>query len=271
MKISVIIPSYRPGKYIEQCLRSVESQSLDCAEYEVIVVLNGCCDPYLDMINGFVEANDYGNIIVVQTDEGGVSNARNIGINHASGQYLLFLDDDDWLSPTYLDALLAEAKDDVVVNGNFLMVDDEGQNASPHFLSSAYERLHASGRSEFGVFEGRSFMSSACGKLIPQKVIGSDRFNVCYRLGEDSLFMFAVSPRVRSLRIGPADAIYYIRCRNNSASRSKWPWSYRARLAVSLAAAYVAIYLRRPLRFHFLFFASRVVATLRKIFYRQYE
>ena len=98
MEISVIIPTYKPGEYISDCLRSLEEQDFPVSDYEVIIVLNGCDMPYRSMLEDIITDNGYVNVRVIQTDEPGVSNARNIGIDNAKGKYLLFIDDDDWVA-----------------------------------------------------------------------------------------------------------------------------------------------------------------------------
>lgn len=60
MKVSVIIPTYKPGKYIEQCLKSLYSQTLSHNEFEVIIVLNGDKEPFFSKINEFIVDNNNG-------------------------------------------------------------------------------------------------------------------------------------------------------------------------------------------------------------------
>ena len=98
MEISVIIPTYKPGEYISDCLSSLGEQDFPVSDYEVIIVLNGCDMPYRSMLEDIITDKGYVNVRVIQTDEPGVSNARNIGIDNAKGKYLLFIDDDDWVA-----------------------------------------------------------------------------------------------------------------------------------------------------------------------------
>ena len=75
--ISVIIPTYKPGAYLWKCLDSLESQTMDKQQYEVIIILNGCRDPYYENIIHHIGKYSM-NIHVAQTDVAGVSNARNL-------------------------------------------------------------------------------------------------------------------------------------------------------------------------------------------------
>ena len=107
MKISVIIPSYKPGDYFRVCLASLKSQTLSKDKFEVIIILNGCSEPWLSEVKALIEnyARDVA-IRLIQTGTPGVSNARNIGIDNAKGEYITFIDDDDYVSPRYLENLL---------------------------------------------------------------------------------------------------------------------------------------------------------------------
>ena len=106
MKVSVIIPTYKPQAYIWECLDSIKNQTFPKEDFEVILVLNGCNEPYYSQIKEYIDNNlvDY-NVNFIQTDQGGVSNARNIALDAAKGEYVTFIDDDDYISPKYLEEL----------------------------------------------------------------------------------------------------------------------------------------------------------------------
>ena len=105
-KISVIIPSYRPGKYIEDCITSLsKQQNISKSEYEVIIVLNGSTEDHFNYITNLIEKKNQFKLITV--DSAGVSNARNIGIENSTGEYITFIDDDDIVSDDYLFGLLS--------------------------------------------------------------------------------------------------------------------------------------------------------------------
>ena len=115
MKISVIIPTYKPQDYLWECLNSLVAQTFPKEDFEVILVLNGCCEPWKSNIQQYIDARMQGmNVNYIQTDEGGVSNARNIALDFAKGDYVTFIDDDDLISPTYLEELYEKAAPDTV-------------------------------------------------------------------------------------------------------------------------------------------------------------
>lgn len=269
MKISVIVPTYQPANYLWECLDSLCRQTLAPEEFETVIVLNGCNEPYFGRIQQYIHEHPNHNFQLIQTEEGGVSNARNIGIDQSKGEYLSFLDDDDWITDNYLEELLQRATPEAIVHANVIQYRDSTGERMDYFLTSVFQRLQGSQKLTF--FNARSFLSSSCCKLIPRKVIGTERFNKAYKLGEDSLFMFTISRRIRSIRMSGEDAIYYVRNRDNSASHKTYPYSYRLQVALGLTFSYLALFLRRPFAYNFPFFLTRVAATLRKLFTRKYE
>ena len=96
MKISVIIPTYKPQDYIWECLDSLIKQTFSCDDFEIILVLNGCNNPWQENIEKYVEKNMRGmNVQFFISEMAGVSNARNLGLDNAKGEYVTFIDDDD--------------------------------------------------------------------------------------------------------------------------------------------------------------------------------
>ena len=86
MKISVIIPTYEPRAYLWECLDSLVAQTFSKDDFEVLLVLNGCSEPYKSNIEAYIEKRkEIINIRFTQTDIPGVSNARNIALDNATG------------------------------------------------------------------------------------------------------------------------------------------------------------------------------------------
>ena len=116
MTLSVVIPAYNVGQYVAQCLQSVLSQSF--TDFEVIVVNDGSTDNSAEIARSFADADS--RVRVVDQPNGGLSAARNTGIDLASGKWLMFVDSDDMLLPDAMSTLLALAHDtesDIVCGG----------------------------------------------------------------------------------------------------------------------------------------------------------
>lgn len=95
MKLSIIIPVYNVAPYLRRCLDSCLEQNIDVKEYEIIVVNDGSTDNSLDIINCYLLK--YQNLKLIDKPNGGLSSARNAGLNIASGDFIWFVDSDDWI------------------------------------------------------------------------------------------------------------------------------------------------------------------------------
>lgn len=125
MEVSVIIPTYKPGEYISDCLESLSRQTLSPELFEIIIILNGCDEPWHSKINRLRKKflSNF-NVILIQTEQGGVSNARNIGIETSKGKFITFIDDDDYVSVAYLEELLNNSSRDCVALTDAVYFDD---------------------------------------------------------------------------------------------------------------------------------------------------
>lgn len=94
-KISIIIPVYNVEKFVERCVMSCIHQNILSDEYEIILVNDGSKDNSLSIIEGLAEK--YSNIMVYSQENQGLSGARNTGLRQATGEYVWFIDSDDWI------------------------------------------------------------------------------------------------------------------------------------------------------------------------------
>lgn len=101
-KISVIIPTYNVENVVGVCIESVRNQTYQ--DLEIIIVDDGSTDGTLDVIKKYADYNS--NIIIIRQKNLGPSAARNVGIHAANGEYIFFVDGDDWLEPDCLEKLL---------------------------------------------------------------------------------------------------------------------------------------------------------------------
>lgn len=102
MKFSIIIPVYNVEKYIRKCLESILNQSFD--DYEVIIVNDGSPDNSQNIINEYVEKNPNKFKSFIK-ENGGLSDARNYGVEKASGEYIVFIDGDDYIENNFLEEI----------------------------------------------------------------------------------------------------------------------------------------------------------------------
>ena len=108
MKLSIIVPVYGVANYLRKCVDSLLVQ--DITDYEIILVDDGSPDECPQICDEYVEK--YDNIRVVHQENAGLSAARNSGINVATGDYILFVDSDDYLQPNVLGTLMEQVRRD---------------------------------------------------------------------------------------------------------------------------------------------------------------
>ena len=107
IKVSIIVPVYNVENYVEKCLQSLVNQTLD--GIEIIVVNDGSNDKSKEIIQNFMKENIASNIIYVEKENGGLSDARNYGMKYAKGEYIAFLDSDDYVENTIYEKMYNKA------------------------------------------------------------------------------------------------------------------------------------------------------------------
>lgn len=265
MDITVIIPSYKPDEYIKDCLKSLGEQTLNVSRFEIIIVLNGCNEPWFSQIRIFIEKYLLqNNVYVIQTDTPGVSNARNIAINRAKGKYIAFIDDDDIVSPAYLESLIKSvdcSPNDTIACSDVRTFDSEN-NIDTDYISRAYTKA-VNYPDKNDILDRRSFLSSSCCKLIPRSIIGYRRFNTDIAVGEDALFMATISDKINNIIPASSDAIYYRRIRPGSVTRNKKPIAHTLQRKKSLVWNYVKLLVSGFPRYNLLFIITRLIAVVK--------
>lgn len=122
MLFSIIIPVYNADKYIEKCIESIICQ--DRNKFEIIVVDDGSTDNTGIICDKY--SNKYSNIKVFHTENKGVSRARNLGLSEAIGDYILFVDADDWVTSDYIDVISKEIEGvDLLFFSNNRVIDEK--------------------------------------------------------------------------------------------------------------------------------------------------
>ena len=124
MKVSVIVPVYNVEKYLEKCLDSLVKQTLK--DIEIIVVDDGSLDNSSKIIDKY--SKKYKNVVGYKKKNGGLSDARNYGLKYARGEYISFVDSDDYIDSTMLEKMYDKAKNeklDIVVCDTIEVYDDK--------------------------------------------------------------------------------------------------------------------------------------------------
>ena len=142
-RVSVIVPIYNQEPYLEAAINSLIRQTIKPKEIEILLIDDGSTDASPMICDEF--ANHYPNIHVVHKTNGGLSDARNCGINNAQGKYLMFLDGDDTLREDTVEAVVDffdKHYDEVDLVTYPSVSLKNGQPTSPHYR---YQTLKQSG------------------------------------------------------------------------------------------------------------------------------
>ncbi len=132
--LSIIVPAYNVEEYIDDCIKSIKNQVTKYS-IEIIIVNDGSTDSTDDIIKRI----DDERIIYIIQENKGLSAARNAGLNHATGRYVLFVDSDDILETSSIDMLMNEAANnnaDIVVGGYYTFSND---NDKQYFVGERKE------------------------------------------------------------------------------------------------------------------------------------
>ena len=117
VKVSIIVPVFNVEKYVRECLISIQNQTLK--EIEIILINDGSTDDSIQNIADLIDRDK--RIILINQKNGGLSSARNTGLEYAKGEYISFIDSDDYLNDKFLECLYIEAKRENldIVRGSF--------------------------------------------------------------------------------------------------------------------------------------------------------
>ena len=105
-KVSIIIPVYNAYTVIDKCIQSIINQTYK--NIEIILINDGSKDKSIEKLNYYEKK--YKNIKIINKKNEGVSKTRNLGIKKATGKYIMFIDNDDYIDNTYVETLLNEIK-----------------------------------------------------------------------------------------------------------------------------------------------------------------
>ena len=199
-KITAIIPVYNGEKYLARCIDSVLQQdSFDITSLEVLLLNDGSKDGSLEIIEQFKDA--YPNIItIINQDNIGVAKTRNKAIRLAAGEYIIFIDQDDWINSdycaTFYETIHTKGLD--VVSGGYIRPDDTGKihqkiipnksEYSKYILMAAWAKIH---RTKFLIDNNIEFFANKFGEdniFTVKEINSTDKWEQINYLGYNWFF-----------------------------------------------------------------------------------
>lgn len=182
--ISIIVPVYNAEKTINRCIDALIAQ--DYKNIEIILVDDGSKDKSLEICRSYSELDQ--RIIVFSQQNGGVSSARNMGLENAHGDFVMFCDSDDWAHPSWCKLLL-----DNYIDGYLIMCGcfvEGKQNIVPHEIKSKISPYEEFEVKQFQALK-MNFINVPWNKIFKREIIEKEniRFSIKLTNGEDQLFV----------------------------------------------------------------------------------
>lgn len=216
MKLSIIIPVYNVEKYVEKTLASVCNQDYD--DYEIIIINDGSPDNSLRICEEFAKTCSR-NIKIISQANGGLSKARNTGFDNAKGEYIWFIDSDDWIKENCLKEIVAMLTDNVdeLVIGD-ANVSDNGAIINEQNLFPKFDKSTVSGKEAWTL--GINQLCAAVFTIYRREFLIKN--NLRFMEGiyhEDAEFCPRASYLSSAIRY-MSSVVYYVRQNPNSITRS---------------------------------------------------
>lgn len=242
--ISVIVPVYNRQEYIEECVESLFAQTYK--NLEIILIDDGSTDKSLEICKKFAK-ND-SRIKLLESNHSGVSAARNAGLDAACGEYVFFLDSDDIIHPSLLEALI-----NGISGTDATMAGTDALNIVQRNWEQAKERIaadntipeckyHNHEESLYAIFHGNSPLNLIGGIMMRRDLIGETRFKTDLFIGEDYYFVYENLIK-NSSTVFLKQKWYYARIHPNNSSKqfgfdAFWTRFYRRKLVWESEASF---------------------------------
>ncbi len=201
--ISVIIPVYNGEENIKRCIDSVLSQSYE--NIEIIAVNDGSTDSSRSILDIYSKIDQ--RVKAVHIQNGGVSNARNVGIDAANGKYIMFLDCDDWMAEDTV-KLLYESMDSEcdMTQCSYKTVDEHGNCIGVWDVKDA---VYENEDDILCAFFDIQILQCCWAKLYRAELLSDIRFDKRFAVGEDDYFSYRVCQRAKKVKTVSLPLINY--------------------------------------------------------------
>ena len=213
--VSIIVPVYNGEKYLERCFMSLVNQTYH--DIEVIIIDDGSTDSSYDICNFY--AKKFSNITVIKKENGGVSSARNIGLINAKGDFITFVDSDDYVDCMFIQNLMTAQK---LYNADLLISNaiDVYENGDIVPAKNINKILFLNQEEAIFHFLKSDYYTPVCwGRLYRKSCIKSLKFDEKLRIAEDGKFFLSAIENSEQIYVIP-DTKYYYYIRNGSTVHS---------------------------------------------------
>ena len=218
MLLSIIVPVYNVEEYLGRCIESLVDQNLDYTDYEIILINDGSTDSSLTVANKYKDS--YKNIQIFTQENLGLSEARNVGINKSEGEFILFVDSDDYIEINVLQKLLnaAKIKDLDVLGFNYIRTSKS--DCKSEIVLSETELSKSNITTGMSFISNHNYSNGAWWYIVKKNILFSN--NISFEKGrmvEDILFTTEVL--LKSNRVSFIDSDIYKYYKNNNSILTK--------------------------------------------------
>lgn len=227
MILSIIVPVYNVESYIEDCLQSILNQNILPTNYEIICVNDGSTDASLKILLKFAEKHS--NLHIINQANRGSSAARNIGLEHSHGDYIWFIDSDDFIVPNCLNEILnylAVSKESILQISFKMVKEDFNYNQLKSMLDNKIALKLYKSKCEY--------CPNVFSYIWKKELITYRRFNENLKYAEDYSFVLPILIQ-KDYICKCENIIYYYRIRQNSISTNNTVESRIKKLLSSIA------------------------------------
>lgn len=219
--ISVIVPAYNSEKFVGKCIESIQNNSYK--NIEIIIINDGSKDNTAAVVSEYAKADP--RVVLINKENGGVSKARNTGIDVATGEYIAFIDSDDYISEDFLETLIKPCIEQGAESAvsSYQMVTPDGKPLpcsktgftddffiTPQEVADNYFKYLDMGVVNF------------VNRIHKRSVVGDIRFSETLKWGEDGSFNLEVFRRCKRIYATPRELYYYV-MHSSQATAKKMP------------------------------------------------
>ena len=212
-QISIIVPVYNCAKYLPQCIESILAQTY--TNLQIILIDDGSADSSGQICDEYAQKDT--RIVVIHQKNAGVSAARNVGLHVAKGEYIGFVDGDDYIASDmyeYLYGLIQKYNTPISVC-NFFKLTDHCEVASPVTTEGAILTTNQA----LSSLIKQLFM---CNKLFSHQLLENITFSTDISYGEDMLVLLEVFQRAKQIIYGSKPCYYYRQHKSSATCSQKW-------------------------------------------------
>ena len=191
-KISVIVPVYNAEQWLERCVDSIVAQTY--TDWELLLIDDGSTDRSGDICDRYAASDP--RIQALHKPNGGVSSARNLGLDHAQGEWITFVDSDDYIEVRFLESMTDNLDADLII-GNAIELNNKNisYDITPSWGYKIYDV-----NSFFSEFFGYLILRTPWSKLYRKDIIKT-RFPEDVNNGEDTIFVLKYIQEIQSIRV----------------------------------------------------------------------